>query len=658
MKAKTSISSRFLSLLLVLLLALTTLPTAALAADVSSDEHVHIDACDHAEITISIEAVSPDISSEETSPTEEATDPNSGVIAGSSVAWTFDPSTGRLIITGSGDCPTFQSADDQPWAAVCTQITEVWFYDMDTLSISNLAYWFDGCTSLVMAELPYTTPVIGTRAFANCPSLQTILVYHDGDLSIASDAFAAGSLSALEIRYMPASEATLSILSSYNWAADNRVVFYEDVYGISMLATGTCATCGKTCSYTLAYEQWTSSVHCVRHWCSNCGDDQCGGVLGESHTFSNGTCTKCGYSNGSGGGSGGSTCYHTSTYTTWSGCNWYEYCYSCGALVDYGTSHGTYVYGNWEYYSSTQHRRTKTCSNCGESSYSYGSHSTSTKYTQYSSTQHTVGSYCATCGSYVGSTSYESHNFTYGAWSNYSSTQHRRTKTCSDCGYSTYEYASHTLSYSSWSSISDTQHHRTVSCSCGYSTTETANHAFIYGAWTAASDTEHSRSKTCSCGYSSTETGSHADTDGDGYCDGCGYLMSRFSVTLPASMAMTVSEDGEIHTAQDVVIINHSTAAVQVTGVSVTAAGSWTLVPYAYNMAAAKVDSKLIGFSLNGAVTKQTGSSENLTLSGDWTIAKGASLPLMYDAVVSATSTTMQDEQVLTLVFVLDWASL
>lgn len=589
MKAKTSISSRFLSLLLVLLLALTTLPTAALAADVSSDEHVHTDACDHAEITISIEAVSPDISSEETSPTEEAADPNSGVIAGSSVAWTFDPSTGRLIITGSGDCPTFQSADDQPWAAVRTQITEVWFYDMDTLSISNLAYWFDGCTSLIMAELPYTTPVIGTRAFANCPSLQTILVYHDGDLSIASDAFAAGSLSALEIRYMPASEATLSILSSYNWAADNRVVFYEDVYGISMLATGTCATCGKTCSYTLAYEQWTSSVHCVRHWCSNCGDDQCGGVLGESHTFSNGTCTKCGYSNGSGGGSGGSTCYHTSTYTTWSGCNWYEYCYSCGALVDYGTSHGTYVYGNWEYYSSTQHRRTKTCS---------------------------------------------------------------------DCGYSTYEYASHTLSYSSWSSISDTQHHRTASCSCGYSTTETANHAFIYGAWTAASDTEHSRSKTCSCGYSSTETGSHADTDGDGYCDGCGYLMSRFSVTLPASMAMTVSEDGEIHTAQDVVIINHSTAAVQVTGVSVTAAGSWTLVPYAYNMAAAKVDSKLIGFSLNGAVTKQTGSSENLTLSGDWTIAKDASLPLMYDAVVSATSTTMQDEQVLTLVFVLDWASL
>lgn len=590
MKAKTSIPSRFLSLLLVLLLALTTLPTAALAADVSSDEHVHTDACDHAEITISTEAVSLDISSEETSPTEEAADPNSGVIAGSSVAWTFDPSIGRLIITGSGDCSTFQSADDQPWAAVRTQITEVWFYDMDTLSISNLAYWFDGCTSLIMAELPYTTPVIGTRAFANCPSLQTILVYHDGDLSIASDAFAAGSLSALEIRYMPASEATLSILSSYNWAADNRVVFYEDVYGISMLATGTCATCGKTCSYTLAYEQWTSSVHCVRHWCSNCGDDQCGGVLGESHTFSNGTCTKCGYSNGSGGGSGGgSTCYHTSTYTTWSGCNWYEYCYSCGALVDYGTSHGTYVYGDWEYYSSTQHRRTKTCS---------------------------------------------------------------------DCGYSTYEYASHTLSYSSWSSISDTQHRRTASCSCGYSTTETANHAFIYGAWTAASDTEHSRSKTCSCGYSSTETESHADTDGDGYCDGCGYLMSRFSVTLPASMAMTVSEDGEIHTAQDVVIINHSTAAVQVTGVSVTAAGSWTLVPYAYNMAAAKVDSKLIGFSLNGAVTKQTGSSENLTLSGDWTIAKDASLPLMYDAVVSATSTTMQDEQVLTLVFVLDWASL
>ena len=127
-------------------------------------------------------------------------------------------------------------------------------------------------------------------------------------------------------------------------------------------------------------------------------------------------------------------------------------------------------------------------------------------------------------------------------------------------------------------------------------------------------------------------------------------------MTLPAAMVMTVSEDGKIHTADNVVIVNNSTHAVEITSVTVTAAGDWTLVPYNYNMAAAKVDTKLIGFSLNGAATTQTGDTENLSLPTNWTIDRDATFPLSYDAVVSATSTTMQNEQVLTLVFVIDWA--
>ena len=57
----------------------------------------------------------------------------------------------------------------------------------------------------------------------------------------------------------------------------------------------------------------------------------------------------------------------------------------------------------------TQHRRSKTCSGCGASTYDYANHS-----------------------------------YSYGSWVSDSETQHKRTKTCSACGDSGYEYADHT----------------------------------------------------------------------------------------------------------------------------------------------------------------------------------------------------------------------
>ena len=649
--------SRFLSLFLVLALVLTMLPTAAFAAELPEDEHIHTEDCYHEQAeSIPVEEAELELDSEpEPEQVTELTaepDPYSGTIGDSCVEWSFDPSSGMLMISGSGGCERFSSGDDQPWAHLRTQITEVWFYDMDALQIYDLAYWFEGCTALTSAEIPYTTTVIGENSFAGCTALARVMFYHmDEPFTVSATAFYVDELTVLEVGLIPSAESAVNVLYTHDWSLDNRATHFIDVYGMMVLASGYCPYCKGTYSYTVAYEPWTSSEHCIRHWCSNCGLDQCGGVNGGSHTYNNsGSCTKCGYYNSA---YDNSVCYHTSTYTTWSGCNWYKYCNSCGTLVSSGTSHGTYVYGSWTYYSTTQHRRTYTCSDCGQGSYSYGNHSTSTKYAQYSSSQHTVGSYCATCGSYVGSLTYESHNFTYGAWSNYSSTQHRRTATCSDCGYSTYEYASHSLSYGSWSSVSDTQHSRTASCSCGYSTTETANHSFTYGAWASVSDAEHSRSKTCSCGYSTTETGGHMDADGDGSCDDCGYLMSRFSVTVPATLNLTVAQNGTVYAATSAQIVNNSTGAVCVTSVKLSAENDWQLVPYSTNMADEKVDSKQIGFALNGAKSDGTAT---LPMSGSWVIAKDGALSLDYDAVVSATSTSI-NEQVLTVVFVLDWAA-
>ena len=84
-----------------------------------------------------------------------------------------------------------------------------------------------------------------------------------------------------------------------------------------------------------------------------------------------------------------------------------------------------------------------------------------------------------------------------------------------------------------------------------------------------------------------------------------------------------------------------------------TAENGWQLVPFNTNMADEKVDARRIGFALNGA---ESDSSAILPMSGSWGIAKGTALSLDYDAVVSATSNPI-NEQVLTVVFVLDWAA-
>ena len=51
-------------------------------------------------------------------------------------------------------------------------------------------------------------------------------------------------------------------------------------------------------------------------------------------------------------------------------------CSVCNSELDTGTreSH-SFSYGSWASYSGTQHRRTKSCPDCGYSSYDYGSHS-------------------------------------------------------------------------------------------------------------------------------------------------------------------------------------------------------------------------------------------------------------------------------------------
>ena len=762
------------ALLLVLCMAFS-LSISAFAAE----EH------DHHEHTVYESAPDEEIAVQSASGESET----SGTIPGSSIKWSLD-SNGWLTISGSGEAPVFQSADDQPWATVREEITEVWFEDMETLSISDLAYWFEGCVNLTTAELPLT-PVIGRHAFYNCPKLSTLTMYYGETAleSIGEDAFwrESDAGDTLYIGYIIGYPKSSVPFHSYDWTASNRSDrYFYDLYGVysstpadsgikkapgaSGQSTGTiignCPSCGKYAFQgTYVEVAHSSRGHANYNECNSCHYVQyLGTYTYKSHgagAYGSGTCPDCGS--------------HTwvldyESAATCTSNGYRSYSCVCGQTKSetiYASGH-SYSYGSWTQYSSSQHRRESYCRNCGDSDYEYASHSMS-----------------------------------YGSWSNHSDTQHSRTATCRTCGYSTTEYGNHSYSTGAWSKHSDTQHRRSKTCSgCGASTYDYADHSYSYGSWVSDSETQHKRSKTCSaCGDSSYEYADHTDANGDGKCDDCGATVSLtikwdagtnggtidgktsitttgkpnatataptstpvkaghafkgwytaasggslyntvtitaaktfyaqftansytltwdlgngtteetkqtygekltlpteptrknaeflgwfteanggtqvdantiyktdgdstyyahweitevFSVTVPVTLPLIVDEGGEVHVGA-AEIINASTGDVIVSSVSISTKNGWQLVPYTTDMAHAKVDAKQLGFKINDSVTTKTGDAETFSLTSPWTIAENGKLPLTYDAVVSAVSQPVTEQDVLSVVFVLEW---
>ncbi len=100
----------------------------------------------------------------------------SGTIPDSKITWELD-GKGWLTISGSGLQRLYKQR--RPTVAEYRgQITQVWFDGMESLAISDLAYWFEDCTNLTTAEIPSTTPVIGRHAFYNCPLLAKLSIYY------------------------------------------------------------------------------------------------------------------------------------------------------------------------------------------------------------------------------------------------------------------------------------------------------------------------------------------------------------------------------------------------------------------------------------------------------------------------------------------------
>ena len=751
-----------------------SLSVAAFAAE--ADEHTVYESAPEEEITV-----------------QSAEAATSGTIPGSSIKWSLD-SKGWLTISGSGEAPVFQSADDQPWGEYREQITEVWYDDMSTLTISDLAYWFEGCSNLTTAELPLA-PVIGRHAFYNCPKLSTLTMYYGETVlnSIGEDAFwrETDSGDTLYIAYIIGyPEATVPFYT-YDWAASNRSSrYFYDLYGVYQNAdAATTAPNGIKKAPGISVQSTGSIISN----CPSCGKYSFQGTYVEVAHSSRGhanynECYLCHYvqylgtytykSHGA-GGYGSGTCPDCGSHTwilqnvqdaTCTSNGYRSYSCACGQTKSetiYSSGH-SYSYGSWEEYSSSQHRRESYCRNCGASSYDYASHSLS-----------------------------------YGSWSNDSSSQHSRTVSCHTCGYSTTDYGSHSYSTGSWSKYSDTQHRRSKTCSgCGASTYDYADHSYSYGNWSKYDETQHRRTKTCSaCGDSDYEYGDHRDSNADGVCDDCGANVALivtwdassnggtvggknsvttsvapnqtavapgytpvkaghtfsgwytektngalyntvsitaartfyaqfapaeykitwdlgtgktettnqtygetlnlpaeparkgyaflgwftqetsgtqvdgntvfkevasttyyahweeatvFSVVVPAVLPVTVDQNGKVYVS-NAEIVNHSTAAVQVSSVTLTAENGWTLVPYASDMSHAKVDSNQIGFKINSAQTSKTGSTEQFELTSPWQINEEGSLTLTYDAVVSALSQPVTNANILCVLFVVEW---
>lgn len=347
------------------------------------------------------------------------------------------------------------------------------------------------------------------------------------------------------------------------------------------------------------------------------------------------------------------------------------------------------------------------CNECGWSQTGYGAGYPASSLKSKNSTTHTFITNCASCGKLL-STNTENHNFEYSNYnaivnSDETSTKHTVDRKCkttkktifdskaSVCGYSDTITESHTWTYSDYKKNGYDTHTCTRTCSgCGYSETITENHSLIRNpetgytprdadshtftescpkcnylrltyqkhtfitSYSVYSSEKHSIMNACECGYEQDVSyGDHHDDNGDCYCDDCGYLMTMFSVTVPSTMALVMDKNGNVYSAENASITNNSTDSVKVSSVKVTGQNGWTVTDYNTNMANEKVDSKKIGFKMNESTTNSNG---EFSMNDAWNINKGSSLALPYTAVVSATSTPINNQEVLKIVFIIDWS--
>lgn len=168
-------------------------------------------------------------------------------------------------------------------------------------------------------------------------------------------------------------------------------------------------------------------------------------------------------------------------------------------------------------------------------------------------------------------------------------------------------------------------------------------------------------------GSGSTPVSLTSTSDGTTGGDPTGTAMS---VTVPTALPMTMSQTGDVTTADNCRIVNNSYGAVRVKTVEITAASGWKLTAFGdkSTLAREKVDSNKLGFAIRiggGAQCATVAGNESsqalisapvtgcyMTGSGD---ASANSVYVDYAAIVTPLSSAVTGATVANVVFIIEW---
>ena len=506
--------------------------------------------------------------------------------------------------------------------------------------------------------------------------------------------------------------------ANYNECNSCHYVQYLGTYttkshGSGAYGSGTCPDCGSH-TWVLDYQSdATCTSNGYRSYSCACGQTKSETIYSSGHNYSYGSweqysasqhrrenyCRNC-----------GATDYdyasHSMSYGSWSKYSDSQHsrtasCRTCGySTTEYGNH--SYSTGAWSKYSDTQHRRAKTCTSCSASTYDYADHSYSYgAWSKADDTQHKRTKTCSVCK--ASSEEYADHVDSNGDGK------------CDDCGATvsltvTWDAGSNGGTIDGKASFSETVKPNSKPTApsaspvkTGYTfknwyTEKTGGKLYNTVTSITASTTFYAQFEAnkytvtwdLGTGQSETTEQTYGEklllpkdperknaeflgwfTEKDGGTEVTANTVFKetaattyyahweitelFSVTVPATLPLVVDEAGKVYVAS-ASIVNNSTGDVMVSSVSVTSKNGWEFVPYSTNMAKAKVDAKQVGFKINSSETSKTGDSEVFTLAAPWTVKEADALSINYDAVVSAVSQPVTGQEIMSVVFVLEWA--
>ncbi len=365
---------------------------------------------------------------------------------------------------------------------------------------------------------------------------------------------------------------------------------------------------------------------------------------------------------------------HSLSYGSWSRSSSTQHsrsvsCGVCGYSTTETGSH-SYSYGSWSRYDETQHRRTKSCSACGDSSYEYADH------------VDTDGDgKCDTCGAAVSLT------VTWDAGSNGGTIDGKASVTTTVKPNAAATAPTSTpvktgTAFKGWytSASGGSLYTRvTITAAKTFYAQFTANSYTL--TWDLGDGNDRGNESRPTVKNSSLPAeptrksaeflGWFTEPDGGTQVTANDVFTETADKTYYAHWEITevflgdraghiaariVDESGEVHTGSsgDHQRFHRRRSLYPAVRISArrTAGSSCRSTT---DMAHEKVDAQLLGFKINGAQTTKNGDAETFALSAPWQIAENGRMKLSYDAVVSAVSKAITEQEVLSVVFVLEW---